>query len=231
MDTAVGAIVHSSKADLDVDHLETLTGMGAAADDLGTFTGSTITDNSTIKTALQELETEVEDKANSTDTDVIDDKADDLVTLSGVSVNSTDLGTFTGSTITDNSTIKTALQELETEVEDKQDTLTGLTSTVTELNILDGATVTTTELNYVDGVTSAIQTQIDGKQASATDLTTLSSMQTGGATALAALTSTEIAILDGATVTTTELNYVDGVTSAIQTQIDGKVSAAVKVLV
>ena len=45
------------------------------------------------------------------------------------------------------------------------------------------------------------------------DLDTLSGMQTGGATALAALTSTEIAILDGATVTTAELNLLDGVTA------------------
>ena len=36
-----------------------------------------------------------------------------------------------------------------------------------ELEILDGATVSTTELNYVDGVTSAIQTQIDSKLATA----------------------------------------------------------------
>ena len=36
-----------------------------------------------------------------------------------------------------------------------------------ELEILDGATLTTTELNYVDGVTSAIQTQIDSKLATA----------------------------------------------------------------
>lgn len=36
-----------------------------------------------------------------------------------------------------------------------------------ELNILDGALLTTTELNYVDGVTSAIQTQINGKAATA----------------------------------------------------------------
>lgn len=35
----------------------------------------------------------------------------------------------------------------------------------------------------------------------------------------------ELNILDGATLTTTELNYVDGVTSAIQTQIDGKVTS------
>ena len=36
-----------------------------------------------------------------------------------------------------------------------------------ELEILDGATLSTTELNYVDGVTSAIQTQIDSKLATA----------------------------------------------------------------
>lgn len=41
--------------------------------------------------------------------------------------------------------------------------LTNLTATVTELNILDGVTATTTELNYVDGVTSNIQTQLNGK--------------------------------------------------------------------
>jgi hypothetical protein len=41
----------------------------------------------------------------------------------------------------------------------------GVTASAAELNILDGATLTTTELNYVDGVTSAIQTQIDAKQA------------------------------------------------------------------
>ena len=51
--------------------------------------------------------------------------------------------------------------------------LDGVTSSAAELNILDGATLTVTELNYVDGVTSAIQTQIDGKQASNTDLTDL----------------------------------------------------------
>src|SRR5690606_34503943 len=33
----------------------------------------------------------------------------------------------------------------------------------------------------------------------------------------------ELNILDGATLSTTELNYVDGVTSAIQTQLDSKI--------
>lgn len=40
-----------------------------------------------------------------------------LVTLSGVAANSLDLGTFTGSTIPDSSTVKAALQSLETAVE------------------------------------------------------------------------------------------------------------------
>ena len=55
-------------------------------------------------------------------------------------------------------------------------------------------TVSATELGYVDGVTSAIQTQIDGKQAI------------------------------NANVSTTELGYLDGVTSAIQTQLDAKIA-------
>lgn len=42
---------------------------------------------------------------------------DDLVTLSGVSDGAVNLGTFTGSTISDNQTIKSALQALETAVE------------------------------------------------------------------------------------------------------------------
>ena len=42
----------------------------------------------------------------------------------------------------------------------------------------------------------------------------------------AEVTEAALEILDGATVTTTELNYVDGVTSAIQTQLDAKLPKA-----
>jgi hypothetical protein len=45
-------------------------------------------------------------------------------------------------------------------------------------------------------------------------------------TLLGGVTNTEFLILDGATITTAELNYVSGVTSAIQTQINAKVGAA-----
>jgi len=49
----------------------------------------------------------------------------------------------------------------------------GVTATNIELNIIDGVTATTAELNYVSGVSSAIQTQLDAKQALDADLTDL----------------------------------------------------------
>ena len=54
---------------------------------------------------------------------------DNLVTLSGVASDSANLGTFTGSTITDNATVKTAIQELETKVESSSSSFVGLTDT------------------------------------------------------------------------------------------------------
>jgi hypothetical protein len=54
-------------------------------------------------------------------------------------------------------------------------------------------TVSATELGYLDGVTSAVQTQIDAKQATVSG------------------------------VDSTEIGYLDGVTSAIQTQINSKI--------
>jgi hypothetical protein len=97
--------------------------------------------------------------------------------------------------------------------------LDGVTATTTELNLLDGVTATTAELNFTDGVTSNIQTQLNSKQASDAQLTELATMASGTASALADLTGTEVAILDGATVTTTELNIIDGNTSATSTTL------------
>jgi hypothetical protein len=53
--------------------------------------------------------------------------------------------------------------------------LDGVTATTAEINLLDGVTATTAELNYVDGVTSAIQTQLDAKQATLTNISDSSS--------------------------------------------------------
>jgi hypothetical protein len=86
---------------------------------------------------------------------------------------------------------------------------------------IDVSTVTSTELGYVSGVTSAIQTQLNGKQATLTNPVT----GTGTANLLTYWTGTNTV---GSLATTTypsltELSYVKGVTSALQTQIDGTV--------
>jgi hypothetical protein len=68
----------------------------------------------------------------------------ELVALTGVALNDSDLGTFTGTTITDNSSIKTALQELEVAVE-------------TELTVTTGDFTVTGDLT-VNGTTTTINT-------------------------------------------------------------------------
>ena len=78
--------VAGAKAALDVDHLITLSGVAAAADDLGTFTGATINDNVTVKAALQALETAQE--ATQADVDQNESDADAAIAavLAGTSI-------------------------------------------------------------------------------------------------------------------------------------------------
>lgn len=70
---------------------------------------------------------------------------DDLVTLSGVADGSTHLGDFTGSTITDNVTIKAALQLLETAIEGVEagglSDLDDLPGDTTDNNLIDSALI------------------------------------------------------------------------------------------
>ena len=100
--------------------LFTLAGVSNGAVNLGTFTGDIITDDAAIKTALQDLETKIEanDQAAATASALteVDGNVNDLITLTGIAENVTTLGTFTGSTIADDSAIKAALQALETSV-------------------------------------------------------------------------------------------------------------------
>ena len=96
--------------------------------------------------------------------------------------------------------------------------LDGVTATAAELNRMDGITASTTELNYCKGVTSAIQTQLSGKQASITGAaTTITSSNLTKSRALISNGDGKVAV---SAVTSTELGYLDGVTSAIQTQIN-----------
>jgi hypothetical protein len=128
--------------------------------------------------------------------------------------------------------------------------ITDLTATATELNYTDGVTsniqtqlnakanlagptftgtvvlpsttsignVDATEIGYLDGVTSAIQTQLNAKQATITGgATTIVANDLTASRALISNSSGKVAV---SAVTSTELEYLDGVTSNIQPQLN-----------
>ncbi len=123
--------------------------------------------------------------------------------------------------------------DAQTQIDAKQATITGAATTITTSNltasraVISNATgkvavsaTTDTELGYLSGVTSAIQTQIDSKQATITGgATSIVSSNLTASRALASDGSGKVAV---SSVTSTELGYLSGVTSAIQTQIDTK---------
>ena len=89
--------------------------------------------------------------------------------------------------------------------------------------IHDGS-VSNTEFGYLDGVTSAIQTQLNAKQGTITGAAT--TIATSDLTASRAAISNSSGKIAVSTVTDTELGYVSGVTSAIQTQLGTKLTAS-----
>jgi hypothetical protein len=78
------------------------------------------------------------------------------------------------------------------------------------LAVSDGGTGGTSASAARSSLGLVIGTNIQAYDA---DLDALSGCQSGAAAALAALTSTEVGILDGCTATTSELNILDGVTA------------------
>ena len=215
-----------------IDNVATLTGVAKDSANLGTFTGSTIADSSTVKAAIQALETALELKAATSVVTEIDTNVDDLITLSGVAENASGLGTFTGSTISDASTIKDALQDLETAVEGAQagSAVADRTKTIT------GDADTTHYITFVadDNSTSTAETVFTDGGITYNPASNLLTLGTGNLTTLqlggVAVTSTaaELNILDGVTSTAAELNILDGVTStaAELNILDGVTSTA-----
>lgn len=98
-------------------------------------------------------------------------------------------------------------------------TLTGTVSLPTDTSIGD---VSATEIGYLNNVSSAIQTQLDAKLASATAASTYAPIDSPTFTTAATLP----AQTDIGNVSSTEIGYLEGVTSAIQTQINAKAALA-----
>ena len=127
--------------------------------------------------------------------------------------------TVGGSENTWGTTINTAL-------DDVVDVLNGNTASTPDLTAgswkVGGTAVTASaaELNYTDGVTSNIQTQLNSKQPTITGAaTTIDDADLTVSRAIVSNSSGKVAV---SAATDAEVGYLSGVTSAIQTQINGK---------
>ena len=131
---------------------------------------------------------------------------DNLVTLSGVSKDTTNLGTFTGSTITDSRTIKQALQDLETSLE----SVSG-----------GGASATSVAVARTDANATHYLTFVDANNASKTqeDIQTDAGVTYNPSTNILTVGEISATTLDiggtNVTATATELNVLDGVTAFV----------------
>jgi fructose-specific component phosphotransferase system IIB-like protein len=130
--------------------------------------------------------------------------------------------------------ITTASSNLQSQINGKQATITGAATTVTASNLttsralisnssgkIAASDTTATELDYVHGVTSNIQTQLNGKQPSITGAAT--TITSSDLTASRALISNSNGKVTASDTTATEIGYVHGVTSNIQTQLNNKI--------
>ena len=98
---------------------------------------------------------------------------------------------------------------------------------VTDANglITSSSTISTTELGALDGISSNVQTQLDGKASSGHAHGNVSNTGTLGTASAVVVTDANKKITTSSSITTTELGYLDGVTSNVQTQLNNKASS------
>lgn len=138
--------------------------------------------------------------------DEVDGNVDNLVTLTGVALDSVNLGSFTGVTIPDNSTVKAALQSLETELETKAEASdlsahTGASTNVHGLAV-GSSVVGTTDSQALSNKTltgSSIQVPVrsDVKQDTLANLTTYAASATNGQIVFATDEKKMFQVVDG----------------------------------
>ena len=141
--------------------------------------------------------------------------------------------TGTYPSLTELAYVKGVTSAVQTQLDAKQATITGSATTIDTESLTASRAVisngsskiavsatTSTELGYVSGVSSAIQTQLNAKQATITGSAT--TIDTESLTASRAVISNGSSKIAVSATTSTELGYVNGVTSAIQTQLGTK---------
>ena len=153
----------------------------------------------------------------------------ELNTLDGITSTTSELNILDGATVT---TAELNVLDGITSTTGELNKLDGYTGNVNDLNLLSGLQaggLTNTELSRVNGVTSSIQTQLDNKQNTVNGAA--STVTSSNLTASRALVSNSSGMVAVSAVTSTELGYLDGVTSSIQTQINSISSVPAGVIV
>jgi len=148
----VNADINTSAA-IELSKLEALTASRALqSDGAGEISASSVTSTelgylSGVNSAVQ---TQLDNKASATN-------VSNLITLTGVAANATNLGSFTGSTIADNETIKGALQDLE-------DAIGSLPNPITYEGTWNASTNTPTLADGVGDVGDLYRVSVAGSQ-------------------------------------------------------------------
>jgi len=217
---------------------------------LNTTTATNVTDIGTLDAALTTLDGQVSTNISDISTlqsDVSTAQSDIIANTGNISTNSSDITALQSDVATaqadiatnsldistlqsDVSTVTTSAATNATDISNSQSDIANLQSSKADLadptftgnvtlpSTTDIGTVTAGEIAHLSGVTNGIQTQLDTKLASTTAASTyapLSAPTFTGAVSLPGTTS--IGDVDA-----TEIGYLNGVTSAIQTQLDAK---------
>lgn len=161
--------------------------------------------------------------------DWVSNPADDLITLSGVAEGSTNLGTFTGSTISDSRTVKAALQDLETSLE----SVSGGGASATSVAVASTDANSTHYITFVDGNNASktqedIQTDAGIVYNPSTNLLTLSNLSIAGVAVTAILDEDDLTS-DRADALATQQSikaYVDNNSPASTVDISGDTGTA-----
>jgi len=173
--------------------------------DTGTVTSTMILDGTILNADVNSSAQIAYSKLNLTnsivDADVNASAAIDKTKISGTAITAGDTGTVTSTMILDGTILNADINA---------------SAAIDWTKIAPSATVSTTELGYLDGVTSAIQTQIDSKLATAT------ASSTSAPLASPALTGVPTAPTAAANTNTTQI----ATTAYVQTEITDLIAAA-----
>lgn len=154
----------------DISDIRTLTGTADGETNLGTFTGSTISDNTTIKNALQELETSVEGKVSASlwDANTIVKADSDDTPVAMTVAPSTFVGRAAAGSI-QAMTVGTAQTELSL---DHVFTLTGVAEGSDDLGTFTGVTIP--DSSTIKAALQSLETAHEETDTNVDDLVTLS---------------------------------------------------------